>query len=168
MIDIAFTELPNIVVSRRLEEEQRQQKTAVIATMLPLGFSYSKNNSFIQQKIINHVELELALLKENWDGYGACSIDKNVIEHTLFIFNQVPNALMENVRKEDILPTSNGTITIEWNNNSNELLLEVGKNFSTYYIQSNGYTKKINNQFVITDIEQMRTFTKELRKYFFD
>lgn len=140
----------------------------ISSVMQPLDISYSKNDVLAQQNLTDYVGKELSLLEDDWDGYGACSIDKNVIEHTLFIFNQLPNAFLKNITKEDILPTSNGTITVEWNNSSNELLLDIGKNISTYYIQCEGRTEKINNQFDILDTEQIQTFIRELKQYFFD
>jgi hypothetical protein len=144
------------------------EENLVASTTQQLDILYSKNDDLSQQNLIDYVEKDLALLENDWDGYGACAIDENVIEHTLFIFNQLPNAFLKNINKEDILPTPNGTISIEWNNGFNELLLEIGKNISTYYIQCQGHTAKINNQFNILDTKQMQTFIEELKHYFFD
>ena len=132
----------------------------------PKGSLYSKNDVLPQQNLIDYVETKLATLQDDWDGYGGCAIDKNVLAHTLFIFNHIPNTLLKYVDKDNVLPTANGTITIEWNNGSSELLLDVGKDFSTYYIQNQRYTEIINNKFVVSDGEQMATFISELKQYF--
>ncbi len=130
-----------------------------------LDVPYSKSKDLIHQNLMGYVE-KLALLQEDWDGYGACAIDKSVVDNTVFIFQKIPNALLEIVGEEGILPTPNGTITIEWHKGSNELMLEVGEKFSTYYIQNNSITQKIENQFIITNSEQMNTFKRELKQYF--
>ena len=135
--------------------------------MQTLDISYSKNKDLIQRNLMGYVE-KLALLQEDWDGYGACAIDKSIVDNIVFIFQKIPNALLEIVDEDNILPTPNGTITIEWHKGSNELMLEVGEKFSTYYIQNNSIPQKIENQFIISDIKQMDTFKRELKKYFSD
>ncbi len=149
------------------------QSVSILDNLTPsaiqsLDIPYSKNRVLSQQNLIDYVEKNLALLEDDWDGYGACSIDRNVIAHTSALFNQLPNVLLENLHKEAILPTPNGTITIEWHKDSSELLLEVGSDLSTYYIQNQGNTQVINNKFDISDQKQMQTFIKELKLYIFN
>ena len=149
------------------------QSGTVIGNQIPaitqsLDILYSKNDVSTRQNLIDYVETELASLQDDWDGHGGCAIDKDALEHTLFIFNQLPISVLKYVDKDDILPTANGTITVEWHNGKNELLLDIGKNNATYYIQNQGHTEKINNHFDVSDGEQMQTFIRELNQYFLD
>ena len=136
------------------------------SAILPMAISHPKNDVSARQNLIDYIGKELMSLPDDWDGYGGCAIDKNVLAHTIYILNQLPYACLNGLDKDDILPTANGTITIEWHNASTELLLDVGKDFSTYYVQIQRNTTKINNHFVASNNEQMQAFIRELKHFF--
>lgn len=82
-------------------------------------------------KIISFVSL-----KNNWDGYGAIPLETKSSINAFEIINQLPNKLVEQI--EDIGPNSNGTITIDWINNSNEeVSVEIGNSVFSYYVKFN-------------------------------
>ena len=116
-----------------------------------------------KQSILLFIEQEIASLPENWDGYSASAIEKMVLKNLDFLIHKLPNNLVNRLDKDHILPNSNGTISIEWMNDENELLLEIGNNYATYYLKYKGKVTKINNQFILSDEIAFRQFVKDLK-----
>lgn len=116
-----------------------------------------------KQSILQFIEQEIASLPENWDGYSASAIEKMVLKNLDFLIHKLPNNLVNHLDKDHILPNSNGTVSIEWVNDKNELLLEIGNNYATYYLKNKGKVTKINNQFILSDEIAFRQFVKDLK-----
>jgi len=66
---------------------------------------------------------ELKELQENWDGYESYAISPQACEHALGLIHNIPS----DVISPDITPTSNGTISMEWNLKNIDLFLEIGR-----------------------------------------
>ncbi len=114
-----------------------------------------------KQSILRFIQQEIAILKHNWDGYDALPIEQKVLLNARFLIHQLPNKAINLLEKEAILPNSNGTISIEWINNQNELFLEIGNDYSTYYLKNSGKIQKINNQFIMTDNSEFQQFIND-------
>ena len=70
----------------------------------------------------------LRKLKTNWDGYGAPPIDPVVIDNTIAFFEMLPLRHRYALDREDITPSSHGTVSLEWANETNDLLaIEIGR-----------------------------------------
>ncbi|MCL2146593.1 MAG: hypothetical protein FWH52_02180 [Synergistaceae bacterium] len=84
--------------------------------------------------------MDLAELKENWDGDGALPIIKEVIENSV-------NAVRSLCRRwgaPEITPSPNGTVILEWFHNDVEFYLEIGKNNFCFLVgDKNGYRKDL-------------------------
>ena len=122
----------------------------------------SSSDKAKKQAILRFIQQEIAILKQNWDGYDASPIEQKVLFNVRFLIHKLPDALLNLLEKDNILPNSNGTISIEWVNDTSELFLEIGNNYSTYYLKNKGEIKKINNQFVITNDSEFQQFVKDL------
>jgi|GEM_PF-6147480 len=71
---------------------------------------------------------DLRKLKANWDGYGAAPIDPIVIKNTIDFFEMLPLGHRYALDREDITPSSHGTVSLEWSNETNNFLaIEIGK-----------------------------------------
>jgi hypothetical protein len=66
-------------------------------------------------------------LSENWDGYGAASVDAQAITNSVKFIEILPEHLIDNVKTDDIRLTPYGTIVIDWKNSKGELIsTEIG------------------------------------------
>lgn len=105
---------------------------------------------------------EISELEDNWDGYGAIAVKEKVIENVL---NLVITLNGEEIDKcTDIFPNPHGTISIEWENEKNELLsLEIGEyNYSYFVKYNNANPKLINGESLIQDIKNLTSDLQEL------
>ena len=122
----------------------------------------SSNGAAKKQSILRFIQLEIAILKQNWDGYGASSIERKVLFNVRFLINKLPDLLLNFLEKDNILPNPNGTISMEWVNDGHELFLEIGNDYSTYYLKNKDKIEKINNQFIIANDSEFQQFVKDL------
>jgi hypothetical protein len=153
-------ESPSFILERRVEEDSHLKRVSSFTT--PLIYVMPEKH-----RLTDFIQNDIRNLKDNWDGYGGNEIDENVIAHSIHLFNDLPNAFVSLLNKDSITPTPNGTITIVWENEKNELFLEIGNKYSTYYIK-HGEETQFNNSFDISNSKELAHFTRELRKYFFD
>lgn len=129
----AFARLHNISVSD------------AIKTGLELLFkqfkskTHAANNIAIptaKKAVINDIEA-LKKLEANWDGYGAMPILATSINNAKeIVLNKIISA--DNI--EDIQPNPNGTVTITWSKENNQVCLEVGTEKMSFFADINGKT----------------------------
>lgn len=131
------------------------EKVEISTPILP---KYETHKATILQFINN----EIATLPENWDGYLASPIEQDVLVNVAHFIHKLPKSLARLLNKDAIFPNANGTISIEWTMDGNELFIEIGSHYATYYIKNKGQLKKINNQFVISDAAAFRQFIEDL------
>lgn len=85
---------------------------------------------------LNKKLVELSSLQKGWDGYGANILSNKVIRNTNSIIAQIPDKYFKDLREENIVPTSNGTITLEWESEEgNYLVLDIGIENLTIYLE---------------------------------
>lgn len=75
---------------------------------------------------------ELANLKKDWDGYDALPVTPDSCAHAQRFLAVAPQGMIA----PEITPTSNGTITFEWESGEGDALLEIGKSRYSGHIQS--------------------------------
>lgn len=129
---------------------------------LTLDEPISSSSRAKKQAILRFIQNEVAILKQNWDGYDASPIEQKVLFNVRFLIHKLPDLLSNLLEEDNILPNPNGTISMEWVNKSNELFLEIGNDYSTYYLKSKGKIEKINNHFIIANDSEFQQFTKDL------
>jgi hypothetical protein len=129
---------------------------------IPLKIPVSRPYSNEKQPILRFIQEEIATLKENWDGYAASPIEKKVLINLTYLVNNLPINWVNDLDKDAILPNPNGTISLEWRNNANELCLEIGNDYSTYYLKVKEKIAKINNHFIISNDLEFSQFVKDL------
>jgi hypothetical protein len=74
----------------------------------------------------------LRVLAPNWDGYGAPVIDPAVIEAAKSFIARLPESLVSGPR---VVPMSNGSLQLEWNDGPKSLELEFESPSSIRYLQ---------------------------------
>lgn len=74
---------------------------------------------------------ELAKLKKDWDGYGALPVTPDSCAHAQRFLAVTPQGMTA----PEITPTSNGTITFEWESSEGDAMLEIGRTRYSGHIQ---------------------------------
>lgn len=77
---------------------------------------------------------EFSSLTKNWDGYGAIPIYPNIIKKVQWFFRVVPNRYLDLTDIGKISPDTNGTITIDFENENNGILsISFGLEHENFY-----------------------------------
>jgi hypothetical protein len=74
---------------------------------------------------------EFSMMNEGWDGYGASQIH----EITCTNCKQFLSSLPDNYPFPELIPNSNGTISMEWESRHGSACLEIGKTRYSFYIK---------------------------------
>lgn len=97
---------------------------------------------------VEHVEAvhtldEIAQLRANWDGYGAPALDRATVGNA----RAALKLFLSRGLVPEITPTSNGTITFEWEGDDAEAYFEVGQStFSMYVKPFRGVTSYFDDE----------------------
>lgn len=84
-------------------------------------------------------------LENSWDGYNALPTGIKCATNAIKIIDALDIRSLEKIG--DIFPNPNGTITLEWENNLDEVIsLEVGKDTFTYFVDFNSLETKFYNK----------------------
>ena len=74
-------------------------------------------------------------LKPDWDGYGSLPVSKEAIAHARG-FLGILEAQTPTLADPEITPTPSGTIALEWEADSGEAYLEIGKTRFSFFARS--------------------------------
>jgi hypothetical protein len=69
----------------------------------------------------------LSYLENNWDGYGAVSPSKNVLNNAIRFINSLPETVLPEINTESIVPTPYGSIVIDFEKNADLISVELGE-----------------------------------------
>lgn len=126
-------------------------------------FYFRFENLNIETELIEEVDLlreeamdevrTFANFQDDWDGYGAIRPLSECLNHALDI---IRNEKISLDYLTDIYPNPNGTLTLEWEQDDNEIGLEVGSREFSYYAHF-GEVHTYNNQklYVAKEIEKL-------------
>lgn len=104
------------------------------------------NENTILNQELNKAIASIEMLEDNWDGYGAAKPSKNVIAQVRNLLAALPNQFVENLTSDNIYPNPNGTVTIEWTNENEEIAsIEIGDKNSTFYSKFNNSSLYTND-----------------------
>ena len=103
---------------------------------------------------------EISELPPNWDGYGAVSISKEVLERTKEFIELLPEPVLELIDFDDITPAPHGTITVYLYKGKDFISPEIGK--TKYGI----YGKKDGKSFWTDNISDVNIALKEMIEFF--
>nr|HMU04532.1 hypothetical protein [Saprospiraceae bacterium] len=144
--------------SQEIQNISLQCTEEVIDEISSYSSKLSKRSYFDKFQIIESI-LSFKSLENSWDGYNAVPTGIKCATNALKIVDALDLGSLEKI--SDIYPNPNGTITIEWENNYNEIVsLEIGKETFTYYVEFTSFGTKFFNKQAIT-FEN----TKMLKKY---
>lgn len=106
----------------------------------------------LKNEIDSFVELE-----NNWDGYGGVPVLQAIADKAKQFVSLLNDTFIDFIT--DIFPNPHGTITIEWENSSQEKLsLEIGKDNYSYFIEIGNNPKFFNGQ----NIPSLEVFSSHL------
>lgn len=101
-------------------------------TIVLLSFS---DLEYLRNKYLTHI-LSFKSLTNSWDGYGAVPAEIKVTANTISFLNKLDDSTLNKVK--DLSPNPHGTISIYFNNNSNENIeVEIGNTLFSYYVDFN-------------------------------
>lgn len=104
--------------------------------------------------------LAIANYQDDWDGYGAIRPLSECLSHALDILGD-EQFNVEHLT--DIYPNPNGTITFEWEQNDNEIGLELGNNEFSYYAHiGNHHSYNNKKQYAADEITRLAEYVSFL------
>lgn len=107
-------------------------------------------NVLERQAAINVVNAA-ATLPENWDGFGAASIPEQISNVASGFISSLP----VHVPAPEVTANSNGTISLEWENDLGRAHLEIGRTkYSLYFRRSEG--QALYRDGVVNEIDQSK------------
>ena len=136
--------------------------------------NYDNIMSYTYQVCLKENELleritEIENLEEDWDGYGACEVDKNSIKVSKVLIGCLPLNLLNKLSKNDIYPNSHGTITLEWFSLKDDkftISLEIGDKSSSYYVLYPNEETASKEYFDLKNTSEIQNFISILKKFY--
>lgn len=100
-----------------------------------------------KQTIIKDI-LSYKTLVNSWDGYGALPLETLSAINTINLIDLIGEKTFGKIT--NYYPNPNGTISLEWENNSNEILsIEVGNNSLSYFVELSSQKVSFHNNISI-------------------
>lgn len=91
-------------------------------------------------------------LKQNWDGFEALPLEVESAANAIELIDLFDDEINSHI--DQIYPNPHGTISLTWNNDSNEVVfIEVGNNSMSYYVQLSGKETQFFNNIAIDAFE---------------
>lgn len=118
----------------------------------------SKSKSSIIKNILGFKSLE-----NSWDGYGAVPLEIESASNTIDLIDLIGEKTFCSVK--DYFPNPNGTISLEWENNQNEIVsVEIGNKTMSYFVELSSKNVEYYNKININDKEanQLTEFINSL------
>ncbi|MEX0813713.1 MAG: hypothetical protein WD048_15955 [Chitinophagales bacterium] len=117
-----------------LENYQNLVDTPFSEYELELNNHFYKKKSVKEELIKEIVSFES--LKMNWDGFSAYPLEVESAANAINFINLLADKTISDI--EGVLPNSNGTVSVFWENSSGERVsLEIGNNNYSYYVKYN-------------------------------
>lgn len=135
---IEFAYAPNAEVFRVVREHSTQFK--------PLGklAFYLYDNIKVNHDLFNEQLHRLEILGEleaDWDGFDGLPISVEAIKNSKLLLKELPADLRCKLDSDDIDPTADGTIILQWNSDEDYFLIEMGKTKIVYFYELKGKIK---------------------------
>ena len=94
--------------------------------------SYIKETNFKRDEVIKEI-VSFVSLNHSWDGHGALPLEVESAANAIVFTNQLSdNVLLDKL--VHLYPNPHGTISFDWENESDEIIsLEIGNSSFSYY-----------------------------------
>lgn len=110
------------------------------------NISLSLKNKFFLNKEVKENEnciiesiKHISSLNNNWNNFGTSKINSEIIVNSLKIIQSLPPSILNYLKPENVYPTKNGTIIMDWEIDENNILsLEIAKKSVGYFVEVNG------------------------------
>jgi hypothetical protein len=80
----------------------------------------------IQLDIIEKIK-SFHSLNRNWDGYDATNPDIVVINNSIAFINSLPETVVSDINKDNLIPTPYGTVVIDFSKDKELVSVEIGE-----------------------------------------
>ncbi len=129
-------------MSNKHEYYNQSEKKTSLRNKFFLNKMIIDNNKFLKDKIKS-----ISYLDNNWNNSGTPKINSEVIINSSRIINGLSASVLAYLSPENIYPTKMGTIIMDWEVDSDNILsLEIAKKSVGYFIEVNGDDyKELNN-----------------------
>ncbi|MFN0035369.1 MAG: hypothetical protein ACKVUS_09885 [Saprospiraceae bacterium] len=139
---------------------------ALLDNVLELAHTNGTEGASRKASLLSFVENDLASLPENWDSYGAYPIHPEVLKKLSALIKGVPHTFWASVSEDEITPNPSGTVSVEWQRAGVKIFLEIGSQFSTYFIKENGVLIETHKGLPLEDQADRKSFLHILKRYF--
>jgi hypothetical protein len=120
----SITQFPSIGITTSIVEFAKPTSGYPCLWLMPVPIS---TEPVTAQAVLQ----EIAKLKMDWDGYGALPVTPDSCSHAQRFLAATPQGM----KAPEITPTSNGTITLEWESSEGNALIEIGRTRYSGHIQ---------------------------------
>lgn len=140
-IEIGSFSTNDIEITNNYNQYINQSFTKYINEISTLSIP-SKTKSSIIKNILGFKSLE-----SSWDGYGAVPLEIESASNAIDLIDLIGEKTFCSVK--EYYPNPNGTISLEWENNQNEIVsVEIGNKTMSYFVELSSknveYYNKIN------------------------
>jgi hypothetical protein len=128
--------------------------TAIVKYYVEIPYQVSNSIFSVWKEMLQERIRELGNIKDNWDGYGAIVPSEKVINNTIDFTFSIPDKIALKLYPDNIDPTPNGTITLDWINQDDEKLsLEIGGKYFGYFTVFNTGDSPYINKLELKDTQ---------------
>ena len=129
-------------ISNKQEYYNQSEKKSSLRNKFFLNNMIIDNNRFLKDKIKS-----ISYLDNNWNNSGTPKISSEVIINSSRIINGLSASILTYLKPENIYPTKMGTIIMDWEIDSDNILsLEIAKKSIGYFVEVNGEDyKEVDN-----------------------
>lgn len=114
------------------------------------------NKSELFEKIVSFKSLV-----NNWDGYNAIPLEVKSSSNAIELVSMLNDKDL--MQLSDVFPNPNGTVSFEWENDSEEVLsLEIGNNTFSYYIKFSNQAPLFYNDLQINE-KEVKKLSEQIR-----
>lgn len=115
---------------------------------------------FLKEDVVKKV-ISYRSLNDKWDGYSALPLEVESASNALNFIDYIGDEFLRKL--DDFYPNTNGTISFEWRNESDEeISLEIGNKFCSYYVALNSQKPLFFNNIEINAFEA-KIFSKHIQ-----
>ena len=112
--------------------EHKRLKKKVISTSRNDIKGISGKQTYSKYKLISEI-LSFIALKNNWDGFGAIPLEIYSATNVIVLMDLIGEEKFCTLN--EMFPNPNGTISLTWNNKSDETIsMEIGNETLSYYV----------------------------------
>jgi hypothetical protein len=102
------------------------------------NFSYAEPVKFdVRKDVLGRIS-NIQQLQNNWDGNGAIVPHESTLMNSRNFVRVLPSAVIEELDKDNVVPTPYGTVVLDWERNGDLVSVEIGESKLGFFSESRG------------------------------